>query len=102
MTNTTIFSAKGEGENARLLFASKVSPDPMHTQTFTHTNSMTYTFALVSDGEGTLMLGFDNPKSLKIKCDYIKANGLLGAMYWDYEGDNEAGDLQKTLATELL
>ncbi|MBR5212486.1 MAG: glycoside hydrolase family 18 protein [Bacteroidales bacterium] len=56
----------------------------------------------LADGEGTLMLGFDNPKSLKIKCDYLKANGLLGAMYWDYEGDNEAGDLQKTLATELL
>lgn len=56
----------------------------------------------LADGEGTLMLGFDNPKSLVIKCDYIKANGLLGAMYWDYEGDNEAGDLQKTLADELL
>lgn len=56
----------------------------------------------LADGEGILMLGFDNPKSLKIKCDYIKANGLLGAMYWDYEGDNEAGDLQKTLATELF
>lgn len=56
----------------------------------------------LADGEGTLMLGFDSPKSLKIKCDYIKENGLLGAMYWDYEGDNEAGDLQNVLATELL
>ena len=54
MTNTTIFSAKGEGENVRLLFASKVFPDPNHRQTFSHSNSMTYTFALVSDGEGTL------------------------------------------------
>ena len=56
----------------------------------------------VADGEGNFVLGYDNPRSLKIKCDYIKANGLLGAMYWDYAGDNEAGDLQKTLAGELL
>lgn len=33
----------------------------------------------LADGEGILMLGFDNPNSLVIKCDYIKANGLLGA-----------------------
>jgi chitinase len=56
----------------------------------------------VADGEGNFVLGYDNPRSLKIKCDYIKANGLHGAMYWDYAGDNEAGDLQKTLAGELL
>lgn len=56
----------------------------------------------LADGEGALVLGFDNPKSLKIKCDYIKENGLLGAMYWDYNGDNESGDLQNVLAEELL
>lgn len=56
----------------------------------------------VADGEGNLVLGYDNPRSLKIKCDYIKENGLLGAMYWDYAGDNESGDLQNTLAGELL
>jgi chitinase len=56
----------------------------------------------VADGEGNFVLGYDNPRSLKIKCDYIKANGLHGAMYWDYAGDNEAGDLQKTLAGALL
>lgn len=56
----------------------------------------------VADGEGKLVLGYDNPKSLTIKCGYIKDNGLLGAMYWDYDGDNEAGDLQNVLADELL
>ena len=56
----------------------------------------------LADGEGALVLGFDNPKSLKIKCDYIKKNGLLGAMYWDYNGDNESGDLQNAIAEELL
>ena len=56
----------------------------------------------LADEDGTLVLGFDNPRSIKIKCDYIKENGLLGAMYWDYNGDNESGDLQNTLAEELL
>ena len=56
----------------------------------------------LADKDGNLLLGFDNPKSLAIKCQYIKDNGLRGGMYWDYNGDNEAGDLQKVLAKELL
>ena len=56
----------------------------------------------LADKDGNLLLGFDNPRSLTIKCHYIKDNGLRGGMYWDYNGDNEAGDLQKVLANELL
>ena len=56
----------------------------------------------LADKDGNLLLGFDNPRSLTIKCQYIKDNGLRGGMYWDYNGDNEAGDLQKVLANELL
>ena len=56
----------------------------------------------LADKDGNLLLGFDNPRSLAIKCQYIKDNGLRGGMYWDYNGDNEAGDLQKVLANELL
>ena len=55
----------------------------------------------LADAEGNLVLGYDTPKSMKLKCDYIKETGLLGAMYWDYAGDNEAGDLRNTLATEM-
>lgn len=51
--------------------------------------------------DGELVLGYDNPRSLKIKCEYIRQNGLHGVMYWDYAGDNEAGDLQHTLWDEL-
>lgn len=55
MTNTTIYSARSEGENIRLVFAGYVSPDATHTQTVTHANSMTYSLFLVSEGEGTLI-----------------------------------------------
>lgn len=38
---------------------------------------------------------YDNPKSLKAKCDYIKSNGLCGIMFWELSMDN--GELMKTL-----
>lgn len=56
----------------------------------------------LADKDGNLVLGFDNPRSLTMKCKFIKENGLRGCMYWDYAGDNESGDLQKVLAIELV
>lgn len=56
----------------------------------------------IADTDGTLIVGYDNPRSLKIKCGYVKANGLRGAMYWDYDGDDEDGTLRKTVACEIL
>lgn len=56
----------------------------------------------LADSDGRLVLGFDNVRSLKAKCQFIRKNGLLGVMYWDYAGDNDAGDLQRTLASEFL
>lgn len=54
------------------------------------------------DKSGTLVLGFENVRSISIKCDYIIEKGLLGAMYWDYSGDNEKGDLSKEIASKIL
>lgn len=56
----------------------------------------------LADKDGNLVIGYDNPKSLVLKCRFIKKNGLLGGMYWDYSGDRDNGELQKTLANELL
>ena len=60
--------------------------------------------------DGRCVFSYDNVRSLGIKCDYIEAQGLKGAMYWDYCGDNctsfagspAAGDLASTLASRLL
>ncbi len=51
--------------------------------------------------DGKFYLGYDNPRSLKIKCDYIKAKGLRGVMYWEYSGDTDASDLRLTLRNNL-
>lgn len=56
----------------------------------------------LTDKEGTFVFGYENPLSLEIKCQYIIDNGLLGGMYWDYDGDNEAGDLRKTVYNTLM
>ena len=56
----------------------------------------------IADADGTLIVGYDNPRSLKIKCEYVKENGLRGAMYWDYDGDDADGTLRKTVAREIL
>lgn len=51
---------------------------------------------------GTLVFGYENPRSLAIKCQYILSKNLLGGMYWDYSGDNEKGDMRRTVYENLL
>ena len=56
----------------------------------------------LADKNDTLVFGFENPRSLAIKCQYILDKDLLGGMYWDYSGDKEQGDLRRTVAENLL
>ena len=56
----------------------------------------------LADKNDTLVFGFENPRSLAIKCQYILDKDLLGGMYLDYSGDNEQGDLRRTVAENLL
>ena len=51
----------------------------------------------VTDAEGTLVSGYETPRSLAIKCDYLLEQGYKGAMYWEYYGDNEQGDMRRTV-----
>ncbi len=51
----------------------------------------------LEDSNGTIVLCFDNARSLKAKCKYLKKKGLHGSMYWDYAGDDEKGTLRKTV-----
>ena len=56
----------------------------------------------LADKNDTLVFGFENPRSLAIKCQYILDKDLLGGMYWDYSGDNEQGHLRRTVPENLL
>lgn len=56
----------------------------------------------ITDSDGNLIVGYENPRSLRIKCDYIKKQGMRGGMYWRTELDNDSLDLTRTVAHELL
>lgn len=55
----------------------------------------------LTDKNGKTVCGYDNAKSIAIKCQYIKDNGMLGAMYWEYNGDDNNGTLRKALYNGL-
>ncbi len=53
-----------------------------------------------SEEEG-IFITYDDPRSIKDKCDTVKKYNLAGAMFWDYTQD-KTGDLITVFAEELL
>lgn len=51
----------------------------------------------LANKEGKLVCTYENPRSIAIKCEYIKKRGLFGAMYWGYGGDDEKGSLRRAV-----
>ncbi len=39
------------------------------------------------NADSSAFLTYDNPRSIRAKCDYIKAKGMGGAMFWEYSED---------------
>jgi len=79
-------------------FKNLTSPQEGHKEIWDDIAKVPY----YADSEGNLKLGYDNVRSIALKCEYIKEKGLLGGMYWEYSCDNEAGDLVRTIAAHLL
>ncbi len=52
--------------------------------------------------DGRLLVGYDSPQSITAKCRFIHYNNLLGAMYWEYSGDNESNDLARAVHDGVL
>lgn len=48
---------------------------------------------------GKFVFGFENARSLEIKCDYIRKHKLLGIMNWEYAGDDANLTLTKVMST---
>lgn len=49
------------------------------------------------DSVGDFVYSFDNPESLRLKCEFLREKGMLGAMYWEYSCDDLNGTLRKTV-----
>ena len=48
---------------------------------------------LVNSG-GAVVVNYENAQSIELKCRFLHRQGMLGAMYWDYDSDDGAGTLR--------
>jgi len=51
----------------------------------------------LTNADGEFVYTYENPRSIVLKCDFLKQRGLLGAMYWEYSQDDYLGTMQKTV-----
>lgn len=56
----------------------------------------------ITNANGRFVFGYDNERSLTIKCQYILANDLAGAMYWEYANDDNIGTERTTVYNCLI
>ena len=52
--------------------------------------------------QGVFFMGYDNPKSIAIKGDWIRQKGLLGLMYWSYDEDDAKGTLRTAVWNAVM
>ena len=53
------------------------------------------------DAAGKNVLSYDDPESVAAKGVYVKANGHLGAMFWEYRSDTDDHALLKSLVNAI-
>lgn len=93
------FYGRGGSRYADFMDYGKIRPSAEFEERWDDTAKVPY---LADKITGELVLGFENPRSLAVKCGYIRSKGLRGGMYWDYAGDNERGDMRRTVYDGIL
>ncbi|MDR2146346.1 MAG: hypothetical protein LBE91_07805, partial [Tannerella sp.] len=48
----------------------------------------------LTDNDGVFVCCYEDPESIRYKCEYILSKGLRGAMYWEYSADDPEGSLR--------
>ena len=54
------------------------------------------------DEEGKVVTNHENPRSIVEKCNYLLANGMRGAMYWEYSQDDDNLTLVKAVYNRVM
>lgn len=49
------------------------------------------------NSKGTVVANYEDARSIALKCRFLHQLGMLGAMYWDYDGDDEEGTLRRAV-----
>ena len=52
--------------------------------------------------DGTFFCGYDNPRSIAAKGEWIRKKGMLGLMYWEYDQDDGKGTLRKAVWNAVM
>lgn len=56
----------------------------------------------LANNDGKLICTYETPRSIAIKCEYLKKKGMLGAMYWDYNADDTFGTLRNSVYQSVI
>ncbi len=51
---------------------------------------------------GDFFCGYDNPRSIAIKGDWVRQKGMLGLMYWEYDQDDAKGTLRTAVWNAVM
>lgn len=81
---------------------SKMLNDPQKrfTEHWDNDAQVPYLTMKSADGKDLFAISYENPRSVGLKAEYIKAKGLGGAMFWEYGADDN-NQLAKELAKDL-
>ena len=82
------FSGTGEGSWEQGVWDYKALPLPGSQQMIDHQSGASWSY----DAEKRLMVSYDSVEIAKIKIDFIKREGLGGAMWWESSGDRVGND----------
>jgi chitinase len=51
---------------------------------------------------GVFFCGYDNPRSIAIKGEWARKQGMLGLMYWEYDQDDAQGTLRRAVWNAVM
>lgn len=79
------FSGTGEGSWEQGVWDYKVLPQQGAKEMIDHQSGASWSY----DPSKRLMVSYDTPEMAKIKTDFIRKEGLGGAMWWESSGDKQ-------------
>ena len=82
------FSGTGEGSWEQGVWDYKALPQEGARECIDQQTGATWSY----DTERRLMVSYDTPEMASIKTEYIKSEGLGGAMWWESSGDKQGND----------
>ncbi len=56
----------------------------------------------LTDSAGVMVCGYEDAVSIAEKCKFLKEKGMLGAMYWEYAGDDDQSTLAKAVYNGVM